>query len=73
MGKIVRRKMTGMEPVLEWSADDPASLQAAQERLRREIDDGFTAVHSHDGRNEPVTELPEDAELIILTTAMGGG
>ncbi len=73
MGKIVRRKMAGMEPVMEWSAGDPASVQEAQELLRREIDDGFTAVHSQDGRNEPVTELPVDAELIILTTAMGGG
>lgn len=62
-----------MEPVMEWSADDPASVREAAELILRETDDGFTAVHSHDGRNEPVTELPEDAELIILTTAMGGG
>ena len=73
MGKIVRRKRAGMDPVMEWSADDPSSVQAAQECLRREIEDGFMAVHSYDGKNEPVTDLPEDAELIILTTAMGGG
>ncbi len=73
MGKIVRRLMTEYEPVAEWSADDPASYQAAQEILRKEIDNGFTAVESKDGRNEPVTELPQDAELVILTTAMGGG
>lgn len=73
MGKIVRRLMTEYQDVAEWSADDPGSYEAAQEILRKEIDAGFTAVESRDGRNEPVTELPQDAELVILTTAMGGG
>ncbi len=73
MGKIVRRLMTEYQPVAEWSPDDPASVQAAQEVLRREIEAGFTAVAHTEGRNEPVTELPENAEMVILTTAMGGG
>lgn len=73
MGKIVRRLISEMQPVAEWSADDPASVEAAQEVLRREIDAGFTAVAHTAGHNEPVTELPQDAEMIILTTAMGGG
>lgn len=73
MGKIVRRLMTEMQPVAEWSADDPASYEAAQAILRKEIDAGFTAVAHSQGRNEPVTELPQDAEMVILTTAMGGG
>jgi len=73
MGKIVRRLLSEYQPVIEWSADDPASYAAAQKVLRDGLDDGFTAVESRDGRNEPVTELPRDAELVILTTAMGGG
>ena len=73
MGKIVRRTMTEYEPVIEWSADDDASFAEAEEVFKREVDAGFNAVHSSDGRNEPVTELPKDADLIILTTAMGGG
>lgn len=73
MGKIVRRLMTEYEPVIEWSADDPSSFAEAQEVFRREIDAGYNAVHSSEGHNEPVMELPKDADLIILTTAMGGG
>ena len=73
MGRIVRQLLTGFEPVAEWSADDPASFDAAREVLRREVDAGYMAVRDQDGRNESVTELPRDAELIILTTAMGGG
>jgi hypothetical protein len=30
-------------------------------------------VQSDKGRNEPVDELPPDADLIILTMPMGGG
>lgn len=73
MGKIVRRLMMEMQPVIEWSADDEESFAAAQQVLRDEMDAGYIAVHSSEGRNEPVTELPRDAELVILTTAMGGG
>jgi hypothetical protein len=73
MGKIVRRLISEYQPVAEWSADDPDSYKAAQEVLRHEIDAGFTAVLHSDGHNEPITELPRDAEMVILTTAMGGG
>ena len=73
MGKIVRRLMTGYEDVAEWSADDPASFEAAQATLAHEMENGYEAVSQIDGRNEPVQELPQDAELVILTTAMGGG
>ena len=73
MGKIVRRLMTEYQPVTEWSADDPGSYEAAQKLLRDELEAGYTAVESRDGSNEPVTELPRDAELVILITAMGGG
>jgi hypothetical protein len=73
MGKIVRRLMNGYEDVAEWSSDDPASYEAAQATLKREIDHGYEAVSQVDGRNEPVHDLPQDAELVILTTAMGGG
>jgi hypothetical protein len=73
MGKIVRQQLDGFQPVAEWSADDPASFRAAQDVLRREIDAGYMAVRSEDGPNKSVTELPQDAELVILTMAMGGG
>ncbi len=73
MGKIVRRMMTGYEDVAEWTPGDPASYQAAQETLRHEMESGYNAVIQVNGRNEPVHELPEDAEQVILVTAMGAG
>jgi len=73
MGKLLRRTLGGDEVVAEWTPDDPGSLQAAEETLRREVQAGYIAVLGGDGRNEPVSELPADAELVILTMPMGGG
>ena len=73
MGKLVRRLMTGYEDVAEWTPGDPASLQAAQEALEEHLKSGYNAVTQIDGRNEPVHQIPEDAERVILVTAMGAG
>jgi hypothetical protein len=73
MGKLVRRTLDGDEVVAEWSAGDADSVRAAAEAMRREVDAGYVAVRSGDGRNEPVDELPPDAEMVILTMPMGGG
>ena len=73
MGKLVRRVLEGYQPVAEWSADDPASIERAQSRLRDELDAGYTAVRADGDENDPVTELPVDADTIILTMPMGGG
>ncbi|HZH23373.1 MAG TPA: hypothetical protein VEY49_00590 [Solirubrobacteraceae bacterium] len=73
MGKLVRRVLDGYQPVAEWSADDPASVEQAQSRLREELDAGYTAVLADGDENDPVTELPADADTIILTMPMGGG
>ena len=73
MGKLVRRTLEGDEIVAEWSAEDPASVRAAAEAMRREVDAGYTAMQGGEGRNEPVDELPPDAAVVILTMPMGGG
>jgi hypothetical protein len=73
MGKLMRRTVDGDSTLLEWSADDAASVRAAAEAMRREVDAGYVAVRGGEGRNEPVDELPPDAELVILTMPMGGG
>jgi hypothetical protein len=73
MGVLKRRVLTGHETLAEWSSDDPASLEAAQRLLHRELESGYVAVLAEDGENEPVTELPADAEVVILTMPMGGG
>lgn len=71
MGVLLRRVLTGHEQVAEWSPDDAASLDAARRLLKRELDAGYMAVRGED--NEPLTELPADAEVVILTMPMGGG
>ena len=73
MGKLVRRTVDGDETVAEWSADDADSVRAAAEAMRREVDAGYVAVEGGEGRNEPVDDLPGDAEVVILTMPMGGG
>jgi hypothetical protein len=73
MGVLKRRVLTGHETVAEWSPEDPASLEAAQRLLQHELEAGYVAVRAEDEDNEPVTELPADAEVVILTMPMGGG
>jgi hypothetical protein len=73
MGVLLRRVLTGHETLAEWSPEDPASLDTAQRLLQRELDAGYVAVRAEDDDNEPVTQLPADAEVVILTMPMGGG
>jgi hypothetical protein len=73
MGKLVRRLQEGYQPVAEWSPDDPASLEHARRRFQEELDAGYTAVLADGDENDPITELPPDAEMVVLTVPMGGG
>ena len=73
MGVLKRRILTGHETLAEWSPEDPASLEAAQQLMQRELEAGYMAVRAEDDDNEPLTELPADAEVVILTMPMGGG
>jgi hypothetical protein len=41
--------------------------------FQRELDSGYSAVRADGATHQSVTDLPRDAELVILTTAMGGG
>jgi hypothetical protein len=71
MGKIVRRVLDGHITLVEWSPSDVATVEAAEAIFRREVDNGYMAVEAQS--NEPVLSLPVDAELVIMTTPMGGG
>jgi hypothetical protein len=74
MGTLVRRTLKGDQPLAEWSASDPSSYDAAVAVFERELRAGYTAARTDGGpTHESVTELPRDAELVILSTAMGGG
>ena len=73
MGKLVRRTLEGDSTIAAWSPDDAESVGAAAEAMRREVDAGYMAVGGGEGRNEPIDELPPDADVVILTMPMGGG
>jgi hypothetical protein len=73
MGKLVRRTVEGDSTLLEWSADDASSVRAAAEAMRREVQDGYMAVLGAERGNEPVDDLPAEADVVILTMPMGGG
>ena len=65
---------SGHTTLAEWTAADPASVEAAVETLRRELDAGYYAVVSEgEGRATQVDTLPPDAELVILRRPIAGG
>jgi len=73
VGRLVRRTLNDDQPLAEWSPSDAGSYQAAVAVFRRELESGYSAVRADGPTHESVTELPRDAEVVILTTAMGGG
>ena len=72
MGVLMRRVLTGDEKLAEWSAEDAGSLDAARRLLQQELEAGYMAVRA-DAGNEPLRELPADADVVLLTMPMGGG
>ena len=65
---------TGHTTLAEWTPADPASVEAAVAALRAELDAGYYAVVSHgEGRATQVSELPLDADLVILRRPIAGG
>jgi hypothetical protein len=73
MGTLARRALNEDVVLAEWSASDANSYKAAAEVFRRETEAGYTAVRVEGVEHHAVTTLPRDAELVLLTTAMGGG
>jgi hypothetical protein len=65
---------SGHTTLAQWTAADPASVEAAVAALRAELDAGYYAVVSQgEGRAERVDALPVDAELVILRRPIAGG
>jgi hypothetical protein len=73
VGRLVHRTLGGDRTIATWSPDDAESVRAASEAMRREVDAGYVAVLEEEGRDEPVDELPADAELVVLSMPLGGG
>jgi len=74
MSKLIRMDQTGHSTLAEWTAGDPAAVEAAVETFRSELDRGYLAmVSTGPGHAEQVRELPINADLVILRLPISGG
>jgi hypothetical protein len=73
MGTLARRTLHGQDVIAEWSDSDPDSYATAVAAFERELENGYTAVSVEGAKYRPVTELPRNADLVLLSTGMGGG
>ena len=74
MARLIRMDRTGHTMLAEWTPGDPDAVEAAVEAFRRELDDGYYAVVADgDGGAAQVSELPLDADLVILRRPIAGG
>ena len=74
MSRLIRMDHTGHSTLAEWTAEDPAGVEAAVEAFRRELDRGyFGMVSTGEGHAEQVHELPVGADLVILRLPISGG
>jgi hypothetical protein len=74
MARLIRMDGTGHTTLAEWTATDEASVEAAAAAFREQLEEGYYAVVTEgEGRAEQVTELPADAERVILRRPIAGG
>jgi hypothetical protein len=74
MSKLIRMDRSGHTTLAEWSASDPASVEAAFAAFRAELELGsFAVVSEGEGQASQVRELPLDAELVIVRRPIAGG
>jgi hypothetical protein len=74
MSRLIRLDRSGHTELATWSADDPASHEAAIVAFRKELDEGlFASASRADGTAEVVRELPLEAELVVMRRPISGG
>jgi len=74
MSRLIRMDHTGHSTLAEWTADDPAAVEAAVQAFRKELDRGyFGMVSTGEGHAEQVKELPVAADLVIMRLPISGG
>lgn len=74
MSRLIRMDHTGHTELAQWTADDPASVEAAVASFRQQLEQGYFAVVSEGpGRATQVRELPVEAPLVILRRPIAGG
>ena len=74
MSKLIRMDHTGHSTLAEWSGPGDAVFEDAVAAFRRELDEGYIGiVPEGDGRATQVSELPAEADLVILRRPIAGG
>lgn len=74
MSQLIRMDHSGHTVLAEWTAGDAASIEAAVDAFREQLDQGYYAVVSHgEGQAEQVRELPLEAPTVILRRPIAGG
>jgi methionine-rich copper-binding protein CopC len=75
MARLIRMDQTGHTTLAEWTPTDTAAIDAAARTFREGLEDGYYGVVTtgSDGRAAQVSELPVDAELVILRRPIAGG
>ncbi len=74
MSRLIRMDRSGHSTLAEWTAGDDAAVEAAVRAFRSELDRGYFAIVSTgEGHAEQVTELPVDADTVILRLPISGG
>jgi hypothetical protein len=74
MARLIRMDHTGHTTLAEWTAADGAAAEAAVRAFREQLDAGYYAVVTQgEGHAEQVSELPLEAELVILRRPIAGG
>lgn len=74
MARLIRMDHTGHTTLAEWTAGDAAATEAAVTAFREQLDQGYYAmVTQGEGSAQQVTELPMEADLVILRRPIAGG
>jgi hypothetical protein len=74
MARLIRMDHTGHTTLAEWTASDAAAAERAVAAFRTQLDQGYYAVvSSGPGHAEQVTELPLEAQTVILRRPIAGG
>jgi hypothetical protein len=65
---------TGHTTLAEWTAGDSDAIETAVAAFRAELERGsFAVVSEGEGQATQVTDLPLEAELVIMRRPIAGG
>jgi hypothetical protein len=74
MSRLVRMDRTGHTTLAEWTAGDSEAIETAVAAFRAELERGsFAVVSEGEGQATHVTDLPLEAELVIMRRPIAGG